>query len=304
MKKLGFGCMRLPMMGGADGEVDKREFCRMVDTFLAEGFCYFDTAHGYLNGKSETALRECLTARYPRESYILTDKLTSFFFEKEDDILPLFEQQLEKTGVSYFDYYLLHALNGAYYEKFTRCNAFEIVKQLKEQGRVKHIGISFHDKPALLERVLDEHPEIEVVQIQFNYADYENPSIESRAVYEVCRRHQKPVIVMEPVKGGGLIQLPEEAKAVLDGVGTGSYASYAVRYHIEKEVGVDPPRWTVYFKANQADALTAAFKEYTKKDLSRESRPSMLAKLHKFKELAQALGKDRVKNKEHGGPER
>ena len=230
MKKLGFGCMRLPMMGGADGEVDKREFCRMVDTFLAEGFCYFDTAHGYLNGKSETALRECLTARYPRESYILTDKLTSFFFEKEDDILPLFEQQLEKTGVSYFDYYLLHALNGAYYEKFTRCNAFEIVKQLKEQGRVKHIGISFHDKPALLERVLDEHPEIEVVQIQFNYADYENPSIESRAVYEVCRRHQKPVIVMEPVKGGGLIQLPEEAKAVLDGVGTGSYASYAVRY--------------------------------------------------------------------------
>ena len=166
MKKLGFGCMRLPMMGGADGEVDKREFCRMVDTFLAEGFCYFDTAHGYLNGKSETALRECLTARYPRESYILTDKLTSFFFEKEDDILPLFEQQLEKTGVSYFDYYLLHALNGAYYEKFTRCNAFEIVKQLKEQGRVKHIGISFHDKPALLDRVLDEHPEIEVVQIQ------------------------------------------------------------------------------------------------------------------------------------------
>ena len=217
MKKLGFGCMRLPMMGGADGEV-------------AEGFCYFDTAHGYLNGKSETALRECLTARYPRESYILTDKLTSFFFEKEDDILPLFDQQLEKTGVSYFDYYLLHALNGAYYEKFTRCNAFEIVKQLKEQGRVKHIGISFHDKPALLDRVLDEHPEIEVVQIQFNYADYENPSIESRAVYEVCRRHQKPVIVMEPVKGGGLIQLPEEAKAVLDGVGTGSYASYAVRY--------------------------------------------------------------------------
>lgn len=97
MKKLGFGCMRLPMMGGADGEVDKREFCRMVDTFLAEGFCYFDTAHGYLNGKSETALRECLTARYPRESYILTDKLTSFFFEKEDDILPLFEQQLEKN---------------------------------------------------------------------------------------------------------------------------------------------------------------------------------------------------------------
>lgn len=259
MKKLGFGCMRLPMMGGADGEVDKREFCRMVDTFLAEGFCYFDTAHGYLNGKSETALRECLTARYPRESYILTDKLTSFFFEKEDDILPLFEQQLEKTGVSYFDYYLLHALNGAYYEKFTRCNAFEIVKQLKEQGRVKHIGISFHDKPALLERVLDEHPEIEVVQIQFNYADYENPSIESRAVYEVCRRHQKPVIVMEPVKGGGLIQLPEEAKAVLDGVGTGSYASYAVRYAKTK-----PARDGL--KAQKTEKARSAYRERHESD--------------------------------------
>ena len=230
MKKLGFGCMRLPMMGGADGEVDKREFCRMVDTFLAEGFCYFDTAHGYLNGKSETALRECLTARYPRESYILTDKLTSFFFEKEDDILPLFEQQLEKTGVSYFDYYLLHALNGAYYEKFTRCNAFEIVKQLKEQGRVKHIGISFHDKPALLDRVLDEHPEIEVVQIQFNYLDYDDVAVQSRKCYEVCRRHGKPVLVMEPVKGGSLVNLPDDAKAVLDALHGGSPASYAIRF--------------------------------------------------------------------------
>lgn len=230
MKKLGFGCMRLPMVGGAEGEVNKQEFCRMIDTFLAEGFCYFDTAHGYLGGKSETALCECLTSRYPRDAFILTDKLTTSFFQKSEDILPLFETQLERTGVSYFDYYLLHALNGAFYEKFERCNAFEIVKELKKQGKIKHIGISFHDKPALLERVLTEHPEIEVVQIQFNYADYDAPSIESRAVYDVCCKYQKPVIVMEPVKGGGLVQLPEEAKIVLDQIGTGSYASYAVRF--------------------------------------------------------------------------
>ena len=115
MKKLGFGCMRLPMVGGAEGEVNKQEFCRMIDTFLAEGFCYFDTAHGYLGGKSETALCECLTSRYPRDAFILTDKLTTSFFQKSEDILPLFETQLERTGVSYFDYYLLHALNGAFY---------------------------------------------------------------------------------------------------------------------------------------------------------------------------------------------
>lgn len=229
-KNFGFGCMRLPMKGGDGGEVDLEHFGRMVDRFMAEGFCYFDTAHGYLAGKSEPAIRECLVKRYPRESYILTDKLTQNFFQQEADILPFFEKQLQNTGVSYFDYYLMHALTSEHYKKFVDCNAFAVAQQLKAEGKIRHLGISFHDKPAVLQQILEEHPEIEVVQIQFNYADYDNPSIESRAVYEVCRKFDKPVIVMEPVKGGGLINLPEQAKQILDDLHGGSYASYAIRY--------------------------------------------------------------------------
>lgn len=220
--------MRFPMLEG--GLVDTAEVSRMTDMFLSAGFTYFDTAHGYVNGKSETALKECLTSRYPREKYTLTDKLTGAYFKSEADIRPLFEKQLERTGVSYFDYYLHHALTEQDYAKFTACNAFNIVKELKAEGMIKHIGISFHDKPAVLEKILSEHPEIEVVQIQFNYADYDNPSIESYAVYKVCEKFDKPVIVMEPCKGGGLVKLPDEAKKVLDALGGGSYASYCIRY--------------------------------------------------------------------------
>lgn len=230
MKNLGFGCMRLPMIGGLEGEVDQEQFNRMVDQFLKEGFTYFDTAHGYLGGKSETALREGLTKRYPRERYLLTNKLTASFIRSEEDIRPFFQQQLEATGVEYFDYYLIHCVTAENYEKYMACNAFEVVKQLKAEGKFRHMGISFHDKPALLERVLTEHPEIEVVQIQFNYADYDNPAIESGGVYQVCRRFGKPIIVMEPVKGGCLASLPPEAEAVLSGLHGGSAASYAVRY--------------------------------------------------------------------------
>lgn len=230
MKNFGFGCMRLPMIGGMEGEVDQQQFNRMVDKFLAEGFTYFDTAHGYLGGKSEIALREGLVKRYPRDAYQLTDKLTENFFHTESDIRPFFEQQLAATGVDYFDYYLMHALTVEHYRKFTVCNAFEVAKQLKAEGRVQHLGISFHDKPALLTQILTEHPEIEVVQIQFNYADYDDPSIESGAVYEVCRQFGKPVIVMEPVKGGGLIDLPQQAADILRALQGGSLASYAIRY--------------------------------------------------------------------------
>lgn len=230
MKNFGFGCMRLPMIGGTEGTVDQAQFNRMVDKFLAEGFTYFDTAHGYLGGKSETALREGLVKRYPRDAYQLTDKLTENFFHTEGDIRPFFEQQLAATGVDYFDYYLMHALTVEHYQKFTACNAFEAAKQLKAEGRVRHLGISFHDKPALLTQILTEHPEIEVVQIQFNYADYDDPSIESGAVYEVCRQFGKPVIVMEPVKGGGLVDLPQQAADILHALQGGSPASYAIRY--------------------------------------------------------------------------
>ncbi len=232
MKKLGFGCMRLPMKQGKNElEVDYEQFNQMIDAFFKEGFCYFDTAHGYIGGQSETAIRECLVKRYPRESYILTDKLTSSYFEKEEEIIPLFERQLENTGVEYFDYYLMHALNSDYYAKYVECHAFEIARQLKAEGRIKHIGISFHDKAAVLDKILSEQPDIEVVQIQFNYADYDDPGIESYLCYQVCEKHNKPVIVMEPVKGGGLVNLPKAAEIILDECRDGaSYASYAIRF--------------------------------------------------------------------------
>ncbi|TCL57545.1 hypothetical protein EDD76_10880 [Kineothrix alysoides] len=232
MKKLGFGCMRLPMKQGENElEVDYEQFNQMIDAFFKEGFCYFDTAHGYIGGKSETAIRECLVKRYPRESYILTDKLTSNYFQKEEEIIPFFEKQLENTGVEYFDYYLMHALNSDYYAKYVECHAFETVKQLKEEGRIRHIGISFHDKAAVLDKILSEQPDIEVVQIQFNYADYDDPGIESHLCYQVCEKYGKPVIIMEPVKGGGLVNLPKAAEIILDEHRNGaSYASYAIRF--------------------------------------------------------------------------
>lgn len=227
MKGFGFGCMRLPMVGE---EVDKEQFTKMVDRFMEEGFTYFDTARVYLKGKSETALRECLTSRYPRESYQLADKLSRSCFEKEEDIRPFFESQLESCGVSYFDYYLMHAIQANSYQKYVKCRAFEIAQELKAEGKIRHIAMSFHDSAEVLEKILQEQPSIEVVQLQFNYADYDNPVVQSQACYEVCRKYGKPIIVMEPVKGGRLINLPEEAKAVFDRQGGGSYASYAIRY--------------------------------------------------------------------------
>ena len=226
-KNFGMGCLRLPMK---DGEVDHAEFCRMVDAFLAAGFNYFDTAHGYVQEKSEDALRECLTSRYPREAYVLTDKLTYGYFKKEEDIRPFFERQLAACGVEYFDFYLMHAQGRENFKRFKDCRAYETAFALKEEGKVRHVGISFHDKAEVLEQILTEYPQIEVVQIQLNYADYDDPSVQSRRCYEVCRRYHKPVMVMEPVKGGNLARLPREAKAVLDALGGGSPASYAIRF--------------------------------------------------------------------------
>ena len=226
-KNFGFGCMRLPMK---DGEVDLEETNRMVDYFLDHGFNYFDTAHGYIQGKSELALKECLTKRYPRDRYVLTDKLTTSFFNKEEDIRPLFASQLEACGVDYFDFYLMHAQNSKIFEKYKRCRAYETAFELKKEGKIRHVGISFHDKASVLDQILTEYPEIEIVQIQFNYLDYESASVESRKVYEVCVKHDKPAIIMEPVKGGNLVRLPEEAQKIIDALHGGSNASYAIRF--------------------------------------------------------------------------
>lgn len=223
----GFGCMRLPMK---DDQVDKEEFSRMADDFITSGLNYFDTAHGYLGGLSETAIRDCVVKRYDRSKFLLTDKLTTVFFQKEEDILPFFENQLKWCGVDYFDFYLMHAQDHDNYQKYKRCRAYEIGWQLKQEGKIRHFGISFHDKADVLDMILREHPEVEVVQIQFNYVDYEDASVESRKVYEVCEKHGKPVIVMEPVKGGSLVKLPAEADQILRDLHGGSNASYALRF--------------------------------------------------------------------------
>ena len=223
----GFGFMRLPMQGE---DVDIAQTCRMVDAFLDAGFRYFDTAHGYLQGKAELALRECLTSRYRRERYVLTNKLTKNFFDAEEDIRPLFDAQLAACGVDYFDFYLMHAQSAEIFRHFKACRAYETAFALKREGKVRRVGISFHDSAEVLEQILTEYPEIEAVQLQFNYLDYEDPIVQSRKCYEVCVKHDKPVIVMEPVKGGNLVKLPERAQAVLDALHGGSAASYAIRF--------------------------------------------------------------------------
>ena len=226
-KRFGFGMMRLPMVGDL---VDIPQTMKMVDAFLAAGFHYFDTAHGYIGGQSEQAIKTCLTARYPRDRYILTNKLSNNFFEKQEDIRPLFETQLKACGVDYFDFYLMHAQSAERFEKYRRCRAYETALELKAEGKIRHLGISFHDSPEVLETILTAYPQIEVVQLQFNYLDYDDPRVQSFGCYEVCRKHGKPVFVMEPVKGGSLVKLPEQAQRIFDGLGSGSNASLAIRF--------------------------------------------------------------------------
>ncbi|MCR5650803.1 MAG: aldo/keto reductase [Lachnospiraceae bacterium] len=223
----GFGCMRLPMNGG---QVDYDEFTKMAEMFLDAGFNYFDTAHGYIGGQSEIAIRECVSKKHDRSEFLLTNKLTTPYFNSREDIRPFFEKQLAWCGVDYFDFYLMHAQDRNNYQKYKKCKAYETAYKFKEEGLIRHFGISFHDKAEVLDMILTEHPEVEVVQIQFNYLDYEDASVEARKVYEVCEKHDKPVLVMEPVKGGSLVNLPEDADRILRELKGGSNASYAVRF--------------------------------------------------------------------------
>lgn len=226
-KNLGFGCMRLKMDGD---KVDYPEFCRMIDAFIGAGFNYFDTAHGYIDGKSETAIRDCLVARYNREDYVLANKLSDWYFETEEDILPLFKSQLTLCGVDYFDFYLIHSVTKESYEKHKRCNSFRFLSELKSRGKIRNIAMSFHDTADVLDMILSEQPCIEAVQLQINYLDYDDPAVQSKACYDVAVKHGKKVIVMEPVKGGYLANPPKKAAEVFDNLASGSYASFALRY--------------------------------------------------------------------------
>ena len=227
--KFGFGCMRLPMT--EQKTVDLEQTKQMIDEFLAAGFNYFDTAHPYIGKQSEPALRECLTSRYPRESFLLADKMSSSFFNSEEDVRTQFLKQLEICGVDYFDFFLMHALSAENYEKYKRCNVYEVLKQFRAEGKIRHLGFSFHDKPQMLEKILEDCPETEFVQLQFNYIDYDDPVVQSKACYDVCEKYGKPVVVMEPVKGGTLVDLPPAGKAAFEQLGMGkSTASYALRF--------------------------------------------------------------------------
>ena len=231
-KKLGFGLMRLPRLDKTNAaDVDVEQVKQMVDLFMAKGFTYFDTAWMYNGFASESTAKAALVDRYPRESFTLATKLHAAFFNSLEDRDKVFHAQLEKTGAGYFDYYLIHGIEAAMLPKYEKYDCFNWLLEKKAQGLVKHAGFSFHDTPETLERLLTEHPEMEFVQLQINYLDWESQWVRSRACYEVCVRHNKPVIVMEPVKGGTLAKLPPEAETLLkDAAPEMSAPSWAIRF--------------------------------------------------------------------------
>ena len=228
--KLGFGLMRLPR--NEDGTINVEETSQMVDRFIEAGGTYFDTAFAYAG--SEEAIRKALVERYPRDSYTLASKCIVQPDGSIDEAAAKkeIETSLERSGAGYFDYYLVHAIQRTNYKKYDEYGIWDHVKKLKEQGLVKHWGFSFHADPELLE----EHPDAEFVQLQINYADWENPGVASRRNYDICVAHGKPVVVMEPVKGGILADPIDTVKAVFDKENNGmSYASWALRFVASKD---------------------------------------------------------------------
>ncbi len=234
MKKLGFGFMRLPLKSQDDqSSIDMDELTRMVDSYLGRGFNYFDTAYMYHMSKSETALREVLVKRHKRDSFRVATKLPTMILQKEGDQERIFSEQLEKCGLEYFDYYLLHNLGEVNYETAEKFNSFGFISEMKSKGKVKEIGFSYHDNADLLDKILTEHPEVDFVQLQINYLDWNSSSIQSGRCYDVARKHKKPVIVMEPVKGGILANLPEKAVQLFREHNKDmSVTSWAIRYAV------------------------------------------------------------------------
>ena len=231
MKKLGFGCMRLPKLSEAAKDIDHAQVCQMVDTFIDNGFTYFDTAYMYHEGTSEMAVREDLVKRYDRDKFLLADKLPTMRLNEAADMQRIFDEQRQKCGVEYFDYYLLHNLNTRFYDTAVKLGAFEFIKNKKEQGGAKNIGFSFHAGADLLDEILTKYPIFDFVQLQINYLDWEHTGIQSRKCYEVARKHNLPIIVMEPVKGGTLANVPARAESIMkQHAPEASVASWAIRY--------------------------------------------------------------------------
>ncbi len=235
--RLGFGAMRLPQTDPDDpASIDVAACCDMVDWYLSQGFNYIDTAYPYHKEHSEEAVAQALVKRYPRDSYLLANKMPTFLVKGPGDYEKFFQTQLERCQVEYFDYYLLHNMGRERFEECNKWGGFEFMKKLKAEGKARHIGFSFHDRADVLEAILTAHPELEFVQLQINYADWESDVIQSKKCLETARRFGKPVIVMEPVKGGGLVNLPDEAMKLLkDYAPDASPASWAIRFAASQE---------------------------------------------------------------------
>ena len=218
-KKLGFGLMRLPLTDPEDaGSIDMEQLCAMVDRFMEKGYTYFDTAWMYCKHQSESAVKTALVDRYPRDSFTLTTKFHVGYAKELADRERIFRTQLEKTGAGFFDYYMVHSITRDNFPEYLRLEVFPWVSGLKAKGLARHIGFSFHGDPALLDEVLTRFPEMEFVQLQMNYLDWENEHVQSRACYEIARKHGKPIVVMEPVKGGTLANIPSAGMQIYKGV--------------------------------------------------------------------------------------